>query len=34
MPACCTPVQDGMVIKTNTAEGIQARRIVLELLLS
>ena len=34
MPACCTPVQDGMVIKTNTAEVIQARRIVLELLLS
>ena len=31
---CCTPVQDGMVIKTNTAEVIQARRIVLELLLS
>lgn len=34
MPACCTPVQDGMVIKTNTPEVIQARRIVLELLLS
>jgi NADH-quinone oxidoreductase subunit G len=34
MPACCTPVQDGMVIRTNTAEVIQARRIVLELLLS
>lgn len=34
MPACCTPVQDGMIIKTNTAEVIQARRIVLELLLS
>ncbi len=34
MPACCTPVQDGMVVKTNTAEVIQARRIVLELLLS
>jgi len=34
MPACCTPVQDGMVVKTNTPEVIQARRIVLELLLS
>jgi NADH-quinone oxidoreductase subunit G len=34
MPACCTPVEDGMVIRTNTAEVIQARRIVLELLLS
>ncbi len=34
MPACCTPVQDGMVVKTNTAEVVQARRIVLELLLS
>lgn len=26
MPACCTPVQDGMIIRTNTAEVIQARR--------
>lgn len=34
MPACCTPVTDGMIIRTNTAEVIQARRIVLELLLS
>lgn len=34
MPACCTPVQDGMIIRTNTPEVIQARRIVLELLLS
>jgi NADH-quinone oxidoreductase subunit G len=34
MPACCTPVQNGMIIKTNTPEVIQARRIVLELLLS
>jgi len=34
MPACCTPVQDGMVVRTNTAEVIHARRIVLELLLS
>ena len=34
MPACCTPVQDGMKIKTNTPEIIQIRRTVLELLLS
>jgi NADH-quinone oxidoreductase subunit G len=34
MPACCTPVTDGMIIRTNTPEVIQARRIVLELLLS
>jgi len=34
MPACCTPVADGMIIKTNTPAVIQARRIVLELLLS
>ncbi len=34
MPACCTPVQEGMIIRTNTPEIIQVRRIVLELLLS
>ncbi|MGA2141949.1 MAG: NADH-dependent [FeFe] hydrogenase, group A6 [Brevinematales bacterium] len=33
-PACCTPVTEGMVIRTNTPEVIQARRIILELLLS
>ncbi|HOL56160.1 MAG TPA: NADH-dependent [FeFe] hydrogenase, group A6 [Spirochaetota bacterium] len=34
MPACCTPIQEGMIIRTNTPEIIQIRRIVLELLLS
>jgi len=34
MPACSTPVSDGMKIKTNTPEVIQIRRTVLELLLS
>jgi len=34
MPACCTPVQEGMIIRTNTPDVIQTRRIVLELLLS
>lgn len=34
VPACCTPIADGMNIRTNTAEVIQARRTVLELLLS
>lgn len=34
MPACCTPIQEGMIIRTNTPEVIQIRRIVLELLLS
>jgi len=34
VPACCTPIADGMSIKTNTPEVIQARRIVLELMLS
>ena len=33
-PACCTPVTEGMVIRTNTPEVIQARRIILGLLLS
>ncbi len=33
-PACCTPVEDGMVVRTNTPEVVQVRRIVLELLLS
>ena len=26
VPACCTPVSEGMTIRTNTAEVIQARR--------
>ncbi|OHD16409.1 MAG: NADH:ubiquinone oxidoreductase [Spirochaetes bacterium GWD1_27_9] len=34
MPACCTPIQEGMIVRTNTPEVIQIRRIVLELLLS
>lgn len=34
VPACATPVQDGMVIKTNTMEVMNARNTVLELLLS
>ncbi|HOD32977.1 MAG TPA: NADH-dependent [FeFe] hydrogenase, group A6 [Holophaga sp.] len=34
VPACCTPISEGMTIRTNTAEVIQARRTVLELLLS
>ncbi len=33
-PACATPVNDGMVIKTNTMRAIKARRAVLELILS
>lgn len=34
MPACCTPIQEGMIIRTNTPELIQVRRTILELLLS
>jgi len=34
MPACTTKVWDGMVITTNTAKAINARRTVLELFLS
>lgn len=33
-PACATPVFDGMVIKTNTIKALNARRTVLELMLS
>lgn len=33
-PACATPVFDGMVVRTNTIRVLNARRIVLELLLS
>jgi len=33
-PSCATPVQDGMVVKTNTIRVLQARKTVLELLLS
>ena len=33
-PACATPVFDGMVVKTNTIKALNARKTVLELLLS
>lgn len=33
-PACATPVVDGMVIRTNTVRVLEARKTVLELLLS
>lgn len=33
-PACATPVNDGMVIKTNSMKVLNSRRVVLELLLS
>lgn len=33
-PACCTPVTEGMVVKTNSIKAIQARRTMVELLLS
>ncbi len=33
-PACATPVMDGMKIKTNTMRVLQARKTVLDLLLS
>ena len=33
-PACCTPVVEGMVVKTNSIRAINARRTMLDLLLS
>jgi NADH-quinone oxidoreductase subunit G len=33
-PACCTPVMEGMVVKTSTIRAINARRTMLDLLLS
>ncbi len=33
-PACSTPVFEGMIVKTNTIRALNARKIVLELLLS
>ncbi len=33
-PACCTPVTEGMVVKTNSMRAIKARRTMLDLLLS
>ncbi|OGV46625.1 MAG: NADH:ubiquinone oxidoreductase [Lentisphaerae bacterium GWF2_44_16] len=32
--SCCTPVSEGMVVKTNTIRAINARRTMLDLLLS
>ncbi len=33
-PACCTPVAEGMVVKTNSIRAINGRRTMLDLLLS
>ena len=33
-PACCTPVAEGMVVQTNTLRAINARRSILDLILS
>ncbi|AOY75784.1 NADH-dependent [FeFe] hydrogenase, group A6 [Clostridium formicaceticum] len=33
-PACATPVNDGMVVRTDTVRAIKARRMAVELLLS
>ena len=33
-PACATPVAEGMVVRTNTAKVLEARRTVMELILS
>lgn len=33
-PACCTPATEGMVVKTNSIRAINARRTMLDLLLS
>ena len=33
-PACCTPVMEGMEVRTNTLRVINARRTILDLLLS
>ncbi|MBN2739091.1 MAG: iron hydrogenase small subunit [Spirochaetales bacterium] len=33
-PACCTPVHEGMNVKTNTIRVINARRTILDLILS
>jgi NADH-quinone oxidoreductase subunit G len=34
VPSCCTPATEGMVVKTNSISAINARRTVLDLLLS
>ncbi|MFA7230325.1 MAG: NADH-dependent [FeFe] hydrogenase, group A6 [Victivallaceae bacterium] len=33
-PACCTPVSEGMAVRTNTIRAINARRTMLDLILS
>lgn len=33
-PACCTPVKDGMIVRTNTEALRQARKTILQLILS
>ena len=33
-PACCTPVMDGMIIQTHSPRAVNARRTVLDLILS
>ncbi len=33
-PSCCTPAQDGMKVRTNSVRAINARRTMLDLLLS
>lgn len=33
-PACCTPATEGMVVRTNTIRAINARRTMLDLILS
>ncbi|MBF0244309.1 MAG: (2Fe-2S)-binding protein, partial [Planctomycetes bacterium] len=33
-PSCCTPATEGMVVRTNTIRAINARRTILDLLLS
>ena len=33
-PSCATPVNEGMIVKTNTIKALNSRKIVLELLLS
>lgn len=33
-PSCCTPATEGMVVKTNTIRAINARRTMLDLILS
>ena len=34
VPACATPVEDGMMIETNSAAGVNARQLLMEFILS